>query len=98
MYGMPRERISTTVDRERLALCRRLVGTNDSALIDRALTALLDALEAEREQEALDALPYEADTELAWVAPDGPDLPYEGEIPRDVQRLADKRRRQRARA
>ncbi len=95
---MPRERISTTVDRDRLALCRRLIGTNDSTLIDRALAALLDALEAEREQEALDAMPYEADAELAWVAPDGPDLPYDGEIPVDVKRLAEKRRRQRDRA
>ena len=95
---MSRVRISTTVDRERLELCRRLMGTNDSALIDRALTALLDALEAEREQEALDAMPYEADAELSWVAPDGPDLPYEGEIPPAVQRLAAERRRQRARS
>lgn len=96
--GMPRDRISTTVDRERLALCRRLVGTNDSALIDRALAALLNELEAEREQQALDELPYEADTELAWEVPGGPDLPYEGEIPLDVKRLAAKRRRQQARA
>ncbi len=95
---MPRERISTTVDRERLALCRRLVGTNDSVLIDRALAALLDSLEAEREREALEAMPYDADPELAWVAPDGPDLPYDGEIPGAVKRLAAARRRQRARA
>jgi hypothetical protein len=95
---MSRERISTTVDRERLTLCRRLTGANDSALIDRALAALLDALEAEREREALDAMPYAADAEVAWVTPDGPDLPYDGDIPNDVKRLAAKRRRQRARA
>ncbi|MBA3652838.1 MAG: hypothetical protein H0W70_01440 [Actinobacteria bacterium] len=66
-------------------------------LIDRALAALLDALEAEREREALDAMPYAADADVAWVTPDGADLPYDGDVPVDVKRLAAKRRRQRAR-
>jgi len=90
---MSRERISTTVDRDRLAMCRRLVGASDSKLIDRALSSLLDAIEAEREQEALDAMPYETDPELSWVAPSGPDLPYDGEIPDVVKHLARTRQR-----
>ena len=59
---------------------------------------LLESLEAQREREALDAMPYNTDPELAWVAPNRPDLPYEGEVPEDVKRLAASRRRQRPRA
>jgi hypothetical protein len=41
-YGMPRTRISTTVDAELLAMARRArKGLADSALIDEALGALL---------------------------------------------------------
>ncbi len=89
---MTRERISTTVDRDRLAACRRLLGTSDSLLIDRALSALLEALEAERDRQAL-ALPYHEDPDLAWEAPPAPALPYDGEIPEDVIRLAEARRK-----
>jgi hypothetical protein len=89
---MARVRISTTVDQDRLARCRRLVGTSDSKLVDSALSALLDKLEAAHEQEILAALPYEADPDLSWVAPPGPDLPYLGEVPDDVMRTAEARR------
>ncbi len=88
---MPRVRISTTTDADRLDELRRRLGVNDSSLIDRALGALLDALDAEREELALDAMPYDADPELAWEVPGGPALPYDGEVPEDVQRLAQNR-------
>jgi hypothetical protein len=90
---MSRERISTTVDRDRLEACRRLLGTSDSKLFDQALAALLDELEGAREREALAAMPYDEDADLAWEAPGTPGLPYEGEVPKDVQRLAAARRR-----
>lgn len=92
-YGMSRERISTTVDRDRLAACRRLLGTSDSRLFDQALAVLLDALEGDRERQALGVMPYDEDSDLAWEAPEFPGLPYDGEVPEDVQRLAAARRR-----
>lgn len=93
IYGMSRERISTTVDRDRLAACRRLLGTSDSKLFDQALAVLLDELEGDRERQALGVMPYDEDTDLAWEAPEVPGLPYDGEVPEDVQRLAAARRR-----
>lgn len=89
---MARVRISTTTDADRLVELRRRLSVNDSTLIDRALAALLDALEADSERLALDAMPYEADPDLAWEVPSRPDLPYDGEMPEDVQRLARERR------
>jgi len=64
--------------------------------LDRALLALIEDLEEDRELTALAALPYEDDPDLAWEAPPGPDLPYDGEVPEDVVQLALQRRRQRA--
>lgn len=90
---MSRTRISTTVDAHRLAEARRRLAVSDSELIDRALAALIDDLEAERELTALIEAPYEDDPELAWHAPVGPDLPYDHDIPRDVLALAAERRR-----
>ncbi len=90
---MSRERISTTVDRDRLMACRRLLGTSDSKLFDKALVVLLDELEGDRERQALDVIPYHEDTDIAWEAPEAPSLPYDGEVPEDVQRLAAARRR-----
>ena len=78
---MPRVRVSTTVDAERLAAARRLLPGTDSQLLDRALAALVEQLEAQREQEALATHPYEDDPDLAWQAQPGPDLPYDGPIP-----------------
>lgn len=90
--SMRRERISTTVDRDRLLACRRLLGTSDSKLFDRALAVLLNELEGDRERQALDLMPYHEDSDLAWEAPAAPSLPYNGEVPQDVQRLAQERR------
>ena len=64
-------------------------------IVDRALAALLDGLEAEQERLALEAAPYDEDPDLAWTVPPGPSLPYEGGIPADVRRLAASRRRHR---
>lgn len=89
---MSRVRISATVDGERLRTAARLAGTTGSALLDLALAALIEQTEAEREAAALDAQPYEDDPELAWEAPTGPDLPYDGAVPADVLTLAEARR------
>jgi hypothetical protein len=93
LCGMPRQRISTTVDSTLLATARRLLGLRDSDLLDQALEALVKRELARRELAALDAHPYERDPDLAWEAPPGPDLPYDGDIPADVRRLAARRRR-----
>lgn len=85
---MPRVRISTTVDGARLDRARALLGTSDSDLVDRALTLLVEAAEAERETEILARLPYESDPDLAWEPPSGPSLPYDGPIPDDVKALS----------
>ncbi|MGH9000991.1 MAG: hypothetical protein ACRDY7_16555 [Acidimicrobiia bacterium] len=94
---MPRVRISTTVDAERLVEARRLVGGPDSRIIDRALAVLVDGLAAEAELAALAAAPYEGDPDLSWEAAPGPDLPYDGEVPPEVLRLAAQRRKERER-
>lgn len=91
--GMSRVRISTTVDGERLARCRALVDGTDSQLLDRALALLLEAQEQERERRALEHLPYDDDPDVSWSAPLGPDLAYLGDVPDEVQRLAEERRR-----
>ena len=88
---MKRVRVSTTVAQERLDRARRLSGLSDSKLLDRALALLVDRLEAEREIEALKRHPYEKDPELTWEEP-GPVLPYEGEVPEEVLKLARARR------
>ncbi len=92
---MERARLSTTVDAAFLDRARQLMPGSDSRLVDRALAALIEQLEAERELAALASHPYEEDPDLAWEAPVGPDLQYEGEVPKDVSDLA-RRRRQRA--
>jgi hypothetical protein len=91
--GMTRERISTTVDHDRLVACRRILGTNDSRLLDQALVVLLDQLEAEQERRALTDMPYDKDHDLAWDAPPAPSLPYDGDVPAEILRLAVRRRR-----
>lgn len=89
---MARVRISTTVDEGRLARARTLAGVNDGQLVDRALAALLEQLETERELAALDQHPYDDDPDLRWDVPPGPPLPYDGEVPADVLELARRRR------
>ncbi len=93
--GMPRVRISTTVDASRLADAQHLLDLPPSRLLDRALAALCREVESEREAAALAAHPYEEDPDLAWDAPPGPILPYEGEVPPEVLRLARESRRRR---
>jgi len=92
---MSRERVSTTLDATRLARARALSGLNDSKLLDRALGALLEQLEHEREVSALERHPYEDDRELSWEAPPVP-LPYDGAVPEEVVELARRRRAGRA--
>jgi len=92
---MHRVRVSTTVDAESLGRARQLAPGPDSRLLDQALLALVHQLEAEQELAALAAHPYEDDPDLAWQAPIGPELPYDGEIPREVIELARRRRRKR---
>lgn len=89
---MPRVRISTTVDAQRLATVRQMLGASDSQILDRALVALIEQLEAEQELAALAALPYEDDPDIAWPVVPGPDLPYDGGVPAEVLRMAAKRR------
>ena len=89
---MPRTRISTTVDADVLARCRQAFGVPDSELIDQALAALWRELVGQRERDAIAAAPYEDDPDLAWDSPPGPDLPYDGEVPEDIVRLAAERR------
>lgn len=89
---MARVRISTTVDAQRWSAAQRLLDGSSSQIVDRALAVLIEKLEAEREHAALAALPYEDDPDLMWEAPPGPDLPYEGDVPAGVLRLAEQRR------
>lgn len=92
---MKRVRVSATVDGERLAVAARLAGETGSRLLDHALAALIEQLETRRELAALASHPYEEDPDLAWEAPLGPDLPYEGVVPDDVLAMAAARRRSR---
>lgn len=93
--SMHRARVSTTVDARSLGRARQLLPGPDSRMFDRALAALIQKVEEELELAALSAHPYEDDPDLAWEAPPGPDLPYDGEVPREVAELARRRRRQR---
>ncbi len=92
IHAMNRVRVSTTVDAHKWATARRLLGAPSSQIVDRALTALIDQLETAHERAVLTASPYEDDPDLAWQAPLGRSLPYEGEVPADVVRLAKQRR------
>jgi len=92
---MPRVRISTTVDQARLTRCRRLFREPDSRLIDRALKALIDVIEGEAEVRALEIHPYEDDPDLAGVVSEGPPLPYDGDVPKEIPARAKARRRRR---
>jgi hypothetical protein len=92
LHSMPRQRISTTVDGTTLERAHHLVPGPDSQLIDRALRALIEKVEAEQELAVLQALPYDQDPDLSWQAPLGPDLPYDGDVPEEVLQLARARR------
>lgn len=90
---MKRVRVSTTVDGDRLSRCRRLLEGPDSVILDRALQALIDELEGEREVAAILAQPYDDDPEVAWTVSEGPTLPYDGKVPAEVLAKARERRR-----
>jgi len=90
---MPRVRISTTVDAGQWEQSRKLLKLPASKIVDRALQALLEQLEAQRDLDALESFPYEQDPDLSWSAPSQDALPYDGAIPAEVLRLAAKRRR-----
>lgn len=92
---MNRVRISATVDADDLERARKLTGARDSQLLDEALRLLVRERRAEQERAALTAQPYDTDPDLAWHAPPGPALPYDGEVPPEVLALARARRRRR---
>ena len=69
-----------------------MLGAPDSKILDRALKALIDQVEGARELAALAARPYEDDPELSWAPAPGGDLPYDGEVPAEVVRMAAQRR------
>lgn len=94
---MKRVRISTTVDGERLALARKLTGARDADMIDRALDALIEHIEADAERDALRRLPYDRDPEVTLPRAAGADLPYDGGVPREMLALARRRRSARGR-
>lgn len=77
--------MSTTVDATALQRARDLLPGPDSQVLDRALRALIEHLEGERDRAALIAQPYDEDVDLAWQAPPGPDLPYEGDVPEELK-------------
>ena len=87
-----RVRISTTVDQERLNEARARSGDRDSELMDRALAALLDALDAEAELRALEVAPYALDPELAMPDAGAGADDYDGVVPSNIMRLAKRRR------
>lgn len=86
-------RISTTVDIHRWHTARSLLEGSNSRVVDAALEALIEKLEGEREAAALTSHPYEEDPDLNWDAPLGPPIPYDGPVPTDVLRLAERRRK-----
>ncbi len=64
-------------------------------MFDRALALFIESVEGAREREALRAMPYDADPDLAMPPVDAAAyaaLPYDGAIPEDVLRLAAERR------
>jgi hypothetical protein len=69
---MPRVRISTTVDQDRLAEARRVAGNvNDAALVDAALEALVAAhrtVELDASYAAYDEVPVDAPDEWGDLA------------------------------
>jgi len=92
---MARVRISTTVDAGQWEQSRKLLGLPASKIVDKALRALLEQLEAQRDLDALEKFPYEQDPDLSWSVAPSESLPYDGDVPAEVLRLAAKRRRSR---
>lgn len=91
---MNRVRVSTTIDGDRLSRARELTSVRDSELFDLAIDALLQALIARRETEAIGRFPYHADPELHMGRGAGDadnELDYTGGVPPEVRALAKKR-------
>jgi hypothetical protein len=92
---MARLRISTTVDGAVLERARELSGVRDGEMFDAAMRALINQILGERELEALRFWPYADDVELTMpdAPPDTSDaLPYSGEVPPELIKLAKARR------
>jgi len=53
-------------------------------MVDRALRALMDELEGLAETRALGEAPYDDDPDLAWTVSEGPPMPYEAKVPKEV--------------
>lgn len=70
---MSRTLLTVSIDEGAYRRCREHFHGTDSELLDRALTALAEALESEHELRVLDALPFEDELES-----------YEGPIPAEV--------------
>jgi hypothetical protein len=67
-------------------------------MIDRALQALIVEMNATAERDALRRLPYDEDRELDLPAATfAGELPYDGEVPREILEAARKRRAARRR-
>jgi hypothetical protein len=95
---MTRVRISTTVDADALQAARMRLGRRDSEVLDEALGALLDALDAEDDAAALARAPYEDGVELVFPPGSVDDECFpERDGPADVVELAQHRRARRAR-
>jgi hypothetical protein len=94
---MTRARISTTVDAEKLADARARFGGRDADLFDQALELWLRTELIEHERRAILARPYDDDPDLRVQTTEHTiaDLPYDGEPPESVRRLAELRRKKR---
>jgi hypothetical protein len=94
-----RTRLSTTVNTDWLTAARARTGLSDSALIDKALVALLDQAEREAEDRAFGPEQplgevTDGDVSFGWPADAPPLDTYDGEVPADVLELFAERRAQ----
>ena len=94
-----RTRLSTNVNTDWLTAARARTGLSDSALIDKALVALLDQAEREAEDRAFGPEQplgevTDGDVSFGWPADAPPLDTYDGEVPADVLELFAERRAQ----
>ena len=98
MFRGMRTRVSTTVNNDWLIAARSKTGLPDSQLIDLALSALLERVERDAEDRALNESPHPLDDDLAalptgWPAEAPPLDGYDGSVPDDVVALFAERKR-----
>lgn len=98
MFRGMRTRVSTTVNNDWLIAARSKTGLPDSQLIDLALSALLERVERDAEDRALNESPHHLDDDLAalptgWPAEAPPLDGYDGSVPDDVVALFAERKR-----